>query len=341
LGGNYFELYNSQDDGATCLLPLVLWNLGLKRTDHDKEAGNMKKVIFDLDGTLYQTHITVGKAVNETFKEYSFPSVDVDVLKRNIGKTKENFLKGILPEQIWKNYFDGREEEFNRFNERLRYHERKAVPECGRLFEGVKELLISLVDLGYELIICSNGSNEYIDIVLDSMGIRKYFSGVYSSKYSPSKGFLLKQMYQEGNYAIVVGDTRIDYEAAKEASLPSIAVTFGYGREDDYEAATFTAATAEEVLDKIILTDVFQLIARKLIYRRKCRIICINGVDTSGKTLFTRQFSRYLKSVDVANEILSIDDYHNPSEVRYQGANEIEAYYNNAFQYQKEIHAEP
>ncbi len=67
------------------------------------------------------------------------------------------------------------------------------------------------------------------------------------------------------------------------------------------------------------------------------KVIGINGVDTSGKTTFSENFSRFLYSVGIKNTVLHLDDFHNPSKIRSQGENEIESYYNHAFNYKQLI----
>jgi uridine kinase len=62
------------------------------------------------------------------------------------------------------------------------------------------------------------------------------------------------------------------------------------------------------------------------------RIIGINGVDCSGKTTFTDSFSDYLSSVNVKNQVIHIDDFHNPRTVRDQGD-----YYDTVLDYGKLI----
>ncbi|MCL2672125.1 MAG: hypothetical protein FWF10_08830 [Clostridiales bacterium] len=62
--------------------------------------------------------------------------------------------------------------------------------------------------------------------------------------------------------------------------------------------------------------------------QRKCaRIIGINGVDTSGKTEFARSFSGYLSARGIENQVVHIDDFHNPRAMRKN-------YYEDAFDLQ-------
>ncbi len=287
----------------------------------------MKKVIFDLDGTIYETNSSILGAVEETMKEFGLPPVEVTQVSQNIGKTLDSFLMSLLPEQV----------DLEAFKEGFRINERAAVRKHGRLFCGVTELLKELKNRDYSLFICSNGSESYINLVLESTGIRDYFSGITSSKYLTSKGQAFRSLTLEGDFAIIVGDTAIDYLGAVEAGLPSIAASYGYGREEDHALAVFRAANPLEVLDKLLLAEIFHEITSELIGRKKCRCIGINGVDTSGKTRFAEQYARYLEAVHVKNQILHMDDFHNPASIRYQGDSEIEAYYYNAFNYRQVI----
>lgn len=65
----------------------------------------------------------------------------------------------------------------------------------------------------------------------------------------------------------------------------------------------------------LLNANVFDTIYR-LMQARQARIIGINGVDTSGKTEFSLRFSRYLREQGMENQILHIDDFHNPRAIR-------------------------
>jgi len=84
------------------------------------------------------------------------------------------------------------------------------------------------------------------------------------------------------------------------------------------------------------MNDIFNKVINELINNEK-RIIGISGVDTSGKTFFTNTLSRFLTAKNIRNEIIHIDDFHNPLKIRRQGENDIDAYYNNAFNYSQVI----
>jgi len=57
----------------------------------------------------------------------------------------------------------------------------------------------------------------------------------------------------------------------------------------------------------------------------------INGVDTSGKTTITKEISEILLANNHKVQVISIDEFHNPKAIRYQGDNPITSYIEYAF----------
>lgn len=56
-----------------------------------------------------------------------------------------------------------------------------------QLLPGIEDVLGALRGDGYELFICSNGSTEYIELVLEATGIRAFFSGLFSAANHKSR----------------------------------------------------------------------------------------------------------------------------------------------------------
>jgi len=287
----------------------------------------MRIVVFDLDGTLYQTRISLIQAFRSTLCELGLPPVDEDELCRHLGSTTETILKAVLPEGS----------DFAQFQFVLKGYEKQAIHSIGLLFPGTKEMLSALIKKGYTLTICSNGGEEHIRDVLKATGIESFFDGIRSAKNYRSKGDAVKSLLSAGDEAVLIGDTHYDFEAAKANQIPSIAAAYGYGMEPDLREATFSVSSAEGIIGAVIQIEVYREIADRLLDQKRCRIIGINGVDTAGKTEFTARFSRYLEAVGHRNTVLTIDDFHNHSDVRKMGPDEITAYEQNAFDYRKII----
>ncbi len=284
------------------------------------------QIIFDMDGTLFQTSLCDINAMNRLYDEYKLQRTEEKYIIQNIGKKTEDFLRSLLPPHI----------NINDASKRFHELEREEVKGNGMLFPGIEEMLEQLLLKGHSLYICSNGSMEYIELVLQRTKINQYFCEKHSAKHYATKAEAVKKIMNNNQSVIVIGDTFSDIEAAMSNKIPSIGVTYGYGNKDDILKATFAADNANEILNYVSQVEVFYLITQKIINRGK-RIIGINGVDTSGKTIFTHKYSKYLDSISIYNTILHMDDFHNPSEIRYQGDNEIESYYNHAFNYNQII----
>lgn len=78
--------------------------------------------------------------------------------------------------------------------------------------------------------------------------------------------------------------------------------------------------------------ELYSMITEKLVINGK-RIIGINGIDTAGKTKFSEDYARFLSSRGYQCVVIHMDDYHNPLVVRRSGNNEIDAYYDHAFNF--------
>ncbi len=82
-------------------------------------------------------------------------------------------------------------------------------------------------------------------------------------------------------------------------------------------------------------SKLLKLVSEKIlkINSQKPLLIGINGVDGSGKTYFAKELENYLCNI-INRQIIniSIDDFHNPREIRYQkGENSSIGYYEDSF----------
>jgi phosphoglycolate phosphatase len=279
------------------------------------------RLIFDLDGTLYMTEHTIMTAVRSLFQELGLPEPDEKAVLRHIGKTMPRFMTCILPQ----------EHVTEAVTQRLHALEYDAVRTSGRLFPYVREILRELRQTGHRLSVCSNGSEAYIRLVLSCTDAEACFDDLCSARDYPDKAAKIKEMLIPGESTVVVGDAPDDLAAAAENSVPSIAALYGYGGADP-EAATLTAHSARELLSCVRRLDVFDGIEKRLLRQGK-RFIGISGIDTSGKTAFSEAFARYLRSIGRKCLVIHMDDFHNPLALRRQGSDEIDAYYQNAFNY--------
>jgi phosphoglycolate phosphatase len=285
-----------------------------------------KLVIFDLDGTLYKTELTLFPAVQKAAEELNLPVPGEAEMSALIGNTMDEFCRNMFP--------GASSDEIIRFREKVRYHERRAIPVSGQLYDGVAKMLEELRAAGFTLAVCSHASEKYIDIILTSFDMKKLFSYILPLDVTKEKLVLIKELLVETGaiFGLVVGDRHFDFSAAKDNNLPSIGCSYGYGG-DEVGQADFTVEEPQEIPGVIFQCEIFERIRADLskIKRDWPVVVGINGIDASGKTSFAVNLAKYLRSRGHKTECVHLDDFHNPRDIRYQLEDEIESYLKYAF----------
>ena len=198
-----------------------------------------KAIIFDLDGTLLQTHHHSCHAAHETLRALDLPDVPDALIMRHIGEPADVFLRAIAP-----GYPDSAA-----FERLFDVNEQAALRRVGKLYDGVPELLQHLTDSGYQLAICSNGSRDYVETALATTGIRTFFSRLACAGEYSGKAAAVAAIVREWNseIAVVAGDRVHDMHAARANGVPFIAATYGYGGAE-MDEADFCAQSPRDMI---------------------------------------------------------------------------------------------
>lgn len=279
------------------------------------------KLYFDLDGTLFQTEITVLAAARAFFDELRLQYPGDEEILTHVGRPMKVFMRNIMGVSAVT------DEDMRHF----RSIEHAIVRQQGKLFDGVKTMLTSLKKDGHATYVCSNGGPEYIELVLSSTGIRECFDDIYTAREYPSKAEKVREVLRGDTNAVFIGDTGDDRLAARQNDIPFIAALYGYGGDAVKDENAYNAGAPEDICAIVKKLEIFRVITDALGDNK--RVVGINGVDTSGKTLFSEGYAKYLRSIGKDAALIHIDDFHNPLAIRRNGATENDAYYDNAFNY--------
>ena len=208
------------------------------------EKAKRPAVIFDLDGTLWDSSIQVGEAWDNAIRE-NFPQIPTritaDTMKATMGMTMDNIMMYI--------FGDRSQEERDAILEVMSEYEISYLYDHpGTLFPEERQTLRVLAEK-YDLFIASNCQIGYIEAFLAGCGFTGLFRGhiCYGETLLP-KGESIKILLREYGIekAVMVGDTDKDQEAAVFAGIPFIHAAYGFGSAKDPEgtADSFEALPA-------------------------------------------------------------------------------------------------
>lgn len=208
----------------------------------------MDAIIFDVDGTLWDSTEVVAVAYNRTIAENTnlTPSVTPDILKKLFGKPMDEIFDALVPQLT-------REEQYT-LGEKCFVQEHLELEKTpGTMFDGLEEAL-KAVSAKYPLYIVSNCQKGYIDLFFRKTGLGHYFKGhLCFGDTGTSKGqTILRLMREHGITApVYVGDTQGDADACREAGIPFILAEYGFGDAAQPDYRIRTLADLPQLADKI------------------------------------------------------------------------------------------
>lgn len=192
-------------------------------------------IIFDLDGTLWDSTNTVAKAWQKAKNEVDYIDLNFtqEVIRSITGMTYKAIFEKLLPE------ID--EEKRNAFKSICSKYELETLySEGGELYAGLDETLKYLVQ-HFKLYIVSNCQSGYIEVFFKISGMEHYFLGhqCYGTKNLP-KADNIKDIINDHNLKapVYIGDTMGDYNAATKAGVPFIFAAYGFGEVNEDQMAT-------------------------------------------------------------------------------------------------------
>lgn len=209
-------------------------------------------ILFDVDGTLFETESVLDEAFNQSFQE----AVERGIYTGRVPKVEEfHACLGMLLEDIWPKLTpEATEVAIDFINTRLADLEVEGLRNGkGRLFPGVKETLESLHKKGIRLFTASNGLEDYVKGVVKYCGLERFVERAYSAGElkTASKTDLVKFIIEEHQLENpwMVGDRSSDVEAGKGNGLFVVGCGFStYKNPDELKDADVIISEFNEIL---------------------------------------------------------------------------------------------
>ena len=195
---------------------------------------NYESLIFDIDGTLWDSRALVAEGYNIQLKQEGLDHlcVTAEDLKPLFGKVMTEIADAILASIDPKDRYDLMERCMETENNYLFENE------CNIGYPGIAETMAKLAE-NHRLFIVSNAQCGYPELCISKLGLTPYIQGhMCFGDTGTSKGITIRRLMEKHNITdcAYIGDTQGDYEATVEADIPFIWATYGFGTPEGYVA---------------------------------------------------------------------------------------------------------
>lgn len=195
---------------------------------------NFDAVIFDFDGTVADTGRGIFNCIRYALKKNGLPELEEKSLRTFIGPPlHESFMRECrvdmaLADKLVASYRE--------------IYSVKGIYEFD-LYDGITDLLEEIRSNGGITGIASSKPEDFINIILNDTGIKKFFTVtagsdpryIESDKTTIVKTCIKKMNLPENAKVLMVGDRLYDIVGAHNAGIPCAAVLFGYGSQEEFE----------------------------------------------------------------------------------------------------------
>jgi phosphoglycolate phosphatase len=188
----------------------------------------MDLLIFDLDGTLIDSRLDLAHAVNATRVHLGMPPLENERVYSYVGHGAPMLIRRALGPQASEGDIQDALEYF------LEYYRDHALVYT-TLYPGVKQAIERISDAGKKLAILTNKPVNISRSILQGLGIADRFFRVYGGNSFDHKKphpigveTLMREAGVKPDQTMMVGDSAVDIETARNAGIASCGVLGGF-----------------------------------------------------------------------------------------------------------------
>jgi phosphoglycolate phosphatase len=216
-------------------------------------------MIFDLDGTLFQTEMLLIPAYHRLFDQlraeglYKGATPDIQLILSGLGMLLTDIWERVMPDATL-----AVQERANVLL--LQYQMEGLEDKVGELYPNVFSTLTTLHRRGVRLFVASNGLEAYVKGVVAAKGLEPLFEGLYSAGefQTQSKVDLVRLLMEEYDLenAWMVGDRSSDVEAGKANHLFVVGCNYAeFGKESELAEADMIITQFADLLTISVFED--------------------------------------------------------------------------------------
>ncbi len=192
--------------------------------------------LFDLDGTLVDSAPDLAAAVDTMLEQLGRRKAGLENVRQWIGNGASVLVRRALAGKAdWEPATEKDDALFKDALSMFFFAYEKVNGQHAKLYDGVELCLQRLSDYGCKLGVVTNKPEQFVTPLLQRMGIDQYFrisvGGDTLPQKKPDPAPLIHAMEYLGGTrgtTVMIGDSSADIEAARAASIPCVAVRYGY-----------------------------------------------------------------------------------------------------------------
>ncbi len=215
------------------------------------EKKRIRAVLWDMDGTLFNTKRGIEKAVRGAAEEMGLPILPTEVVDGFIGPPIQYGFRDI--------YGLSQEDALKAADIfRAYYRDKNYVLECDP-YPGLFDSLKALKEMGLSLAVCTLKKQDMAERIVRDNGLSDLFDSVIgtdardSIKKHDTIRLTCEKFGIQAEEAVLAGDTEYDALGAEKAGCLFIGVTFGFGFKTKEEVDQYpnigTASSTEEIAE--------------------------------------------------------------------------------------------
>ena len=184
-------------------------------------------LVFDLDGTLIDSRLDLALAVNAARDDAGMGPLDHKLIYSYVGNGAPMLIRRSLGPEAAEQQVDQALEFFYSYY-------REHMLDNTYLYPGVQESLDTFLADGRQLAVLTNKPVRFSREIIKGLGLAAHFQRVYGGNSFETKkpdpyglNFLMDELGASKSSTLVIGDSAVDVETARNSGTASCGVTYG------------------------------------------------------------------------------------------------------------------